>query len=85
MPANVAPADLAGNAQGLDAAYLRYPKKLVRSVPKPPGEGESISALTETFTTPALAMDRNRYWKELNERLGSELKMNIVVDSGADA
>ncbi|QKW51092.1 extracellular solute-binding protein [Streptomyces buecherae] len=85
VPANVAPADLAGNAQGLDAAYLRYPKKLVRSVPKPPGDGESISALTETFTTPAPAMDRNRYWKELNKRLGSDLKMNIVVDSGADA
>lgn len=84
LPANVAPADLPGNAQGLDAGYLRYPKKLVKSVAKTPGDGESITALTETFTTPAPAMDRNRYWKELNERLGSDLKMNIVVESGAD-
>ncbi|MGC5413426.1 hypothetical protein ACPXCX_58635, partial [Streptomyces sp. DT225] len=32
--------------------YLRYPKKLTKSVAKTPGDGSRITALTETFTTP---------------------------------
>ncbi|WP_432105876.1 hypothetical protein [Streptomyces sp. bgisy091] len=83
--AQTAPADLAGNASGLDATYLRYPKKLVRSVPKAPGDGSTITALTETFTTPAPAQGRNGYWQELNKRLGAKFDMTIVVDQGVDA
>lgn len=52
VPAQTAPADLAGNAAGLDATYLRYPKALTKSVAKAPGDGSRITALTETFTTP---------------------------------
>lgn len=85
VPAQVAKPDLAGNVNGLDAAYLRYPDKLVTSVAKPPGDGSPITALTETFTTPAPAMGRNAYWKELNKRLGSEFRMNIVVETTDDS
>ncbi|WP_328536063.1 extracellular solute-binding protein [Streptomyces sp. NBC_00344] len=85
VPADVAAPDLAGSAEGLDAAYLRYPKNLTRSVAAPPGDGSVITALTETFTTPAPAMGRNTYWKELNKRLGSEFKMNIVVETTDDS
>ncbi|MEV8567461.1 extracellular solute-binding protein [Streptomyces sp. NPDC051322] len=85
VPAKVAAPDLAGSADGLDAAYLRYPKNLVKSVAAPPGDGTAVTALTETFTTPAPAMGRNAYWKELNKRLGSEFKMNIVVETADDS
>ncbi|WP_406113232.1 hypothetical protein [Streptomyces sp. NBC_01014] len=85
VPAKVAAPDLAGSAEGLDAAYLRYPKNLVKSVATPPGDGSPITALTETFTTPAPAMGKNAYWKELNKRLGSEFKMNIVVETTDDS
>ncbi|MFF8845205.1 hypothetical protein ACF08N_21215 [Streptomyces sp. NPDC015127] len=84
VPAKVPAPDLAGNAQGLDPAYLRYPKDLVRSVAKQPGDGEPVTCLTETFTTAAPAMNRNAYWQELNRRLGSELRMTIVNGLGAD-
>ncbi|MEV0848575.1 extracellular solute-binding protein [Streptomyces sp. NPDC049954] len=85
VAAKVAAPDLPGDANGLDAGYLRYPKDLVRSVARPPGDGSPITALTETFTTPTPAMGRNSYWKELNKRLGSEFRMNIVVDTTDDS
>lgn len=80
-----APADLAGNAAGLDATYLRYPKALTKSVAKAPGDGSRITALTETFTTPAPPQEKNAYWQELNKRLGARFDMTIVVDQGVDA
>ncbi|WP_030927382.1 hypothetical protein OG612_30425 [Streptomyces sp. NBC_01527] len=83
VAAQTAPADLAGNAAGLDATYLRYPKKLTKSVGKVPGDGSRITALTETFTTPAPAQGKNAYWQELNKRLGSQFDMTIVVEEGA--
>ncbi|MBO1331072.1 hypothetical protein [Streptomyces sp. VRA16 Mangrove soil] len=85
VPAKVPAPDLPGNAQGLDPAYLRYPKDLVKSVTKAPGDGKPITCLTETFTTPAPAMNRNGYWQELNKRLGSEMHMTIVNGLGADS
>lgn len=85
VAAQTAPADLAGNAAGLDATYLRYPKKLVKSVAKTPGDGSRITALTETFTTPAPPQGKNGYWQELNKRLGAQFDMTIVVDQGVDA
>ncbi|MDG4856919.1 hypothetical protein P8605_01880 [Streptomyces sp. T-3] len=84
IAANVAAPDLAGNADGLDPAYLRYPKKLVKSVAKTPGDGRPITALTETFTTAPPAMGRNAYWQELNKQLGSEFKMTVVNGLGDD-
>ncbi|MFB7307344.1 hypothetical protein [Streptomyces sp. NPDC056192] len=83
VAAQTAPADLAGNAAGLDATYLRYPKNLTKSVAKAPGDGSRITALTETFTTPAPAQGKNAYWQELNKRLGSQFDMTIVVEEGA--
>ncbi|MDQ8707927.1 hypothetical protein RCO28_36495 [Streptomyces sp. LHD-70] len=84
VAANVPTPDLAGNAQGLDPAYLRYPKDLARSAGKKPGDGKPVTVLTETFTTAAPAMDRNAYWQEVNKRLGSDLKMTIVNGLGAE-
>lgn len=60
VPAQVAAPDLAGSAEGLDAAYLRYPKNLVKSVAAPPGDGSPITVLTETFTTPPPRWGRTR-------------------------
>lgn len=85
VAAQTAPADLAGNAAGLDATYLRYPKQLTKSVAKVPGDGSRITALTETFTTPAPPQGKNAYWQELNKRLGAQFDMTIVVDQGVDA
>jgi putative aldouronate transport system substrate-binding protein len=80
VPAQVPVPDLPGSSEGLDAGYLRAPSGLTTSVATTPGDGRKITALTETFTTPAPAMDQNAYWQELNKRLGSELDMTIVVD-----
>ncbi|MCX4514194.1 hypothetical protein OHA27_28510 [Streptomyces sp. NBC_01619] len=84
VAAGVPAPDLPGNADGLDPAYVRYPKDLVRSVAAAPGDGKPVTVLTETFTTAAPAMNRNAYWQELNKRLGSELRMTIVNGLGAD-
>ncbi|MCQ4084311.1 hypothetical protein NGB36_27960 [Streptomyces sp. RB6PN25] len=82
VPAKAAPPDLPGNVQGLDPAYLHYPTDLVQSVATPPGDGEPITALTETFTTPPPDMSRNAYWQTLNKALGSDFQMDIATDAG---
>ncbi|NBE50403.1 hypothetical protein [Streptomyces boluensis] len=85
VAANVPQPDLPGNAQGLDAGYLRYPKNLVQRSGAKPGDGEPITALTETFTTMPPAMRRNAYWQELNRRVGSEFRMTIVNGLGEES
>jgi putative aldouronate transport system substrate-binding protein len=80
VPAQVPVPDMPGNADGLDAGYLKMPSGLTTSVATAPGDGTKITALAQTFTTPAPAMGDNTYWQELNKRLGSELDLTIVVD-----
>src|SRR6266851_1681481 len=38
--------DLAGNEQGLDPAYFKFPTDLTTTVTTPPGDGSTITALT---------------------------------------
>ncbi|WP_419992420.1 hypothetical protein [Streptomyces boninensis] len=85
VPLDVPKPDLAGNADGLDPAYLRYPKKLVKSSKGKPGDGKPITVLTETFTTPPPSVGRNKYWQELNKRIGSDMEMTVVNGLGEES
>src|ERR1700730_17889088 len=51
--------DLAGNPQGLDPAYFKFPSNLVKTVTTAPGDGGSISALTYLPLAPPPPMAHN--------------------------
>ncbi|WP_433435179.1 hypothetical protein [Nonomuraea sp. CA-141351] len=67
---------------GQDPAYLKYPSELVKSVAAPPGDGQKITSLTQTWDVAPPAPGENTYLQELGKALGSEWSMNIVVGDG---
>lgn len=73
--------DLPGNAQGLQAAFLKAPTDFVASVKAPPLKGK-VTGLTETFETMSPAMPDNPFWQRLNAALGGTLDLQIVEDVG---
>src|SRR5688500_9949285 len=49
--------DLAGNAQGLDPAFFKFPADLVKTVPTPPGDGSTVSAIVYLTLSAPPALD----------------------------
>jgi putative aldouronate transport system substrate-binding protein len=74
--------DLPGNPQGLDPAYFKFPADLVKSVPTPPGDGSTITALTYLTLAPPPPMDQNAAWQAVNKAINATLQMDQV--SAAD-
>ncbi|MGW1893618.1 extracellular solute-binding protein [Streptomyces sp. NPDC002004] len=74
--------DLPPSSKGLSAGYLRYPGKLVRSVPKVPGDGSRVTMLTEIWTQPPTPKGGNAHWKKLDRALGIELDAILGTDPG---
>lgn len=74
--------DLAPNAKGLSAGFLSYPKDLVQSVAKTPGDGSKITMLTEIWTQPPTPKGSNAYWKKLDKELGVDLTAILGTDPG---
>lgn len=61
--------------QGLPNAYAKVPQPLRKAWPNKPGDGGSMSLFTIIWGPPAPPPERNPYWREMNNRLGLELKM----------
>ena len=74
--------DLAGNEQGLDPAYFKFPNDLVQTVPTPPGDGSTIRALTYLTLSPPPPMEQNAAWQAVNKAINATLQMEQV--SAAD-
>ncbi|MFE0102097.1 extracellular solute-binding protein [Streptomyces sp. NPDC059009] len=74
--------DLPSNAKGLSAGFLKYPEKLVRGVPKTPGDGSAVSVLTEIWVQPPLPKSRNDHWKRLNKETGFDITAILGTDPG---
>lgn len=72
--------DLPGNEQGLHNGFLKAPTDLVATTDKKPITSGKVSALTQTFATPAPGMSDNGFWQRLNEALGGTLELTIVAD-----
>ncbi|MEW2489968.1 extracellular solute-binding protein [Streptomyces sp. NPDC048411] len=74
--------DLPPNAKGLSAGYLSYPKELIQSVPKAPGDGSKVTLLTEIWTQPPLPKGSNEHWQKVNKALGVDLSAILGTDPG---
>ncbi|CAA9577061.1 MAG: hypothetical protein AVDCRST_MAG88-2920, partial [uncultured Thermomicrobiales bacterium] len=65
-------------APGVPEAYLRIPPS-AKSVAGVPGKGGKVSSAIMSFLPPVPGRDQNRYWQELERRLGvSAYEANLI-------
>src|SRR2546421_2084913 len=74
--------DVAPRPNGVQAGWINYPRKLVKSVRDTPARGGEISALVPAYTNPPTPMEQNAYWQEMNRQVGAT--MRPIITSGAD-
>ena len=76
--------DLAGNEQGLDPAFFKFPDptSLVQTITTPPGDGSTINAITYLTLAPPPPMEQNAAWQAVNKAINATLQMEQV--SAAD-
>jgi putative aldouronate transport system substrate-binding protein len=79
VPFNGPKPDLAGNAQGLDPAFYKFPAELTRTVPQPPGDGSAVSAIVYLTLGAPPAMAQNSAWQAVNKALNATLNMDMVT------
>lgn len=68
--------DLQGS-DGVADAYFAYPSDPVRVIDTPPGDGQPIATMGITNTPIPPGVGNNDFWQDLNERLGSDLTINL--------
>lgn len=70
-------------AEGVPNAYLEFPKpyKSVKGAPAEGGPLKKISAFDITYSPPPLPMDQNKYWQELNKRIGATMQFNLTPEN----
>ncbi len=74
--------DLPGNAEtGVDPGFRRYPKNSPRAVGDKPGSGQTLTGMANIFAAVPPGLDRNTYWKGLNDRLGVNLQLQMVPNA----
>jgi putative aldouronate transport system substrate-binding protein len=71
--------DLAGNEQGLDPAFFKFPSDLTQTVTTPPGDGSTVTAITYLTLAPPPPMDQNAAWQAVNKAINGTLQMEQVT------
>lgn len=69
--------DIVGDGQIPDT-YFAYPANPVQSVTERAGDGKPINILTQTFAPVTSQPPRNTAWQNLNDKIGSELKIQQI-------
>src|SRR5262249_51661241 len=79
VPFQGPPADLAGTADGIvPPAYVNYPRNPAKSVQKPVGNGEDVTALMYSTQAPPTPVEQNQAWQRVNAELGVNMKFPII-------
>jgi putative aldouronate transport system substrate-binding protein len=73
--------DLAGNEQGLDPAFYKFPSDLVQTVTTPPGDGSTVNAITYLTLSQPPPMDQNTAWQAVNKAINATLQMEQVLSA----
>jgi putative aldouronate transport system substrate-binding protein len=74
-------ADLPSTGQGVDDAWLTFPKEPFKSVQETPGRGGDISIVSGSAWPPFTPKDQNPMLQELDKRLNVNLKLDITTIS----
>lgn len=77
--------DLPGTDQGVLPAFFAYPAEPIKATTEKPGKGGSLSGIAPIYGAVAPPVDRNRFWQQLNDRLGTQLELQSVTRDGLDA
>lgn len=77
VPFRAAQPDLAGTADGVLDTFFTYPNEPQGVVDGVPSDGGTITALAAVAQVPP-PVDKNLFWRRLNERLGTSLSINMV-------
>ena len=82
---DVIEADLPAMDKGVLATCFQYPESPKKVHPSPPAKGGSISMLKIATSGVPPAVGSNPFWQELNKRVGTDLKLNNVIQSDYSA
>ena len=72
--------DFPGNAEGLEQGFTRFPKQLFKSVKQTPAKGGDTTSILFAGG-PANPVENNVAWQQLNTALGTNLKINQVLQA----
>ncbi len=70
--------DLPGAEYNIPDAFRRYPADPVTAITSPPGDGKPINVMTYTNTPIPPKLEQNRFWQELNKRVGSPVAVSLT-------
>ncbi|WP_152364381.1 extracellular solute-binding protein [Microlunatus speluncae] len=70
--------DLPGNEAGVDPAFRNFPREHPKVVQEKPGSGQPLTGMGNIFYAVPPGPDQNTYWAGLNDRLGVDLKLQMV-------
>ena len=70
--------DLMGTDTGVPDGFLRYPADPATVTSGVPGAGGSVNALFSSFAVSPIQPPKNTYWAELNQKLGTELELQVI-------
>lgn len=68
--------DMSGGPD-LPDAFLRYPADPVKGLSAKPGDGKPITVMTQTVSPIPPKLSQNKFWQELNKRVGSPVEINL--------
>lgn len=81
-PYATAKPDLPGDPRlGVQDGYLTAPAHPADGIKAKPANGGTVTALVISYTTPPPPLGRNKYWQQLNARLGTKLQIDPVPRS----
>jgi putative aldouronate transport system substrate-binding protein len=83
-PVTLVQPDLPGG-DNVDPGFLKYPQKLVKSVPQQPGAGSSFRIMVGSFGPPPLPLASNTYQQAVNKALGATVDFTYVPAGDYDA
>lgn len=70
--------DLPASDTGVDPAFRNFPKERPKVTEGKPGNGETLTGMGNIYYAVPPGPDQNSYWAGLNERLGVDLKLQMV-------
>ncbi len=73
--------DLPGEYGYIRPGFFTYPADRPKSVEGEAGSGSSVTAMANIFYPLPSGPSKNRYWAELNKRLGADLKMTMIPNA----
>jgi putative aldouronate transport system substrate-binding protein len=72
--------DMPATADGVSAAFLKYPSPPVQMHSGVPGKGGEVTSFTQFYAALATPLDSNPYWRQFNKMLGVKWKPTIAGD-----